>query len=177
MIACVSPADVNFDETHITLRYALRAKSIKNKPVINRESENLYSDQVAQMQREIAQLTAKLQNAPAIEGDEKELEKEIHDLQIQLEASSNQLSLLSEQRLLSIKSLEKLTEEVALMFEEEATLETMKTKVLSIRDQYDSASKAKQLPQEQIQLLRSDFKTSQEEYMAKRGVESVILFM
>jgi kinesin family protein 4/21/27 len=35
MIACVSPADTNMDETVNTLRYADRAKNIKNKPVIN----------------------------------------------------------------------------------------------------------------------------------------------
>ncbi|GAB0092806.1 Kinesin-like protein [Sergentomyia squamirostris] len=37
MIACVSPADYNLDETVSTLRYANRAKKIKNKPVVNRD--------------------------------------------------------------------------------------------------------------------------------------------
>lgn len=37
MIACVSPADYNLDETLSTLRYADRAKQIKNKPVVNRD--------------------------------------------------------------------------------------------------------------------------------------------
>ena len=36
MVACVSPADVNFEETLNTLRYANRARNIRNKPVINR---------------------------------------------------------------------------------------------------------------------------------------------
>ncbi|VDP06777.1 unnamed protein product [Soboliphyme baturini] len=35
MIACVSPADSNHDETLNTIRYAERAQKIKNKPVIN----------------------------------------------------------------------------------------------------------------------------------------------
>lgn len=35
MIACVSPADYNFDETNNTLVYANRAKQIKNKPTVN----------------------------------------------------------------------------------------------------------------------------------------------
>uniref|UniRef100_A0A5S6QWW8 Kinesin-like protein n=1 Tax=Trichuris muris TaxID=70415 RepID=A0A5S6QWW8_TRIMR len=35
MIACVSPADTNHDETMNTLRYAERAKKIKNKPLVN----------------------------------------------------------------------------------------------------------------------------------------------
>ena len=37
MIACVSPAEVNLDETLNTLRYANRAKNIKNRPVVNRD--------------------------------------------------------------------------------------------------------------------------------------------
>lgn len=35
MIACVSPAAFNKDETISTLRYADRARRIKNKPIIN----------------------------------------------------------------------------------------------------------------------------------------------
>lgn len=37
MIACLSPAMSNFDETLNTLKYASRARKIKNKPVINRD--------------------------------------------------------------------------------------------------------------------------------------------
>ncbi|GBG79956.1 hypothetical protein CBR_g30218 [Chara braunii] len=36
MIACVSPADVNLDETLNTLKYANRARNIRNKPMVNR---------------------------------------------------------------------------------------------------------------------------------------------
>lgn len=35
MIACVSPADSNMEETINTLRYADRARKIKNKPIVN----------------------------------------------------------------------------------------------------------------------------------------------
>lgn len=37
MIACVSPADVNYEETSNTLRYASRTRNIVNKSVINKE--------------------------------------------------------------------------------------------------------------------------------------------
>ena len=39
MIACVSPADSNMEETLSTLRYADRARKIKNKPIINRDPQ------------------------------------------------------------------------------------------------------------------------------------------
>ena len=35
MVACVSPADVNFDESLNTLRYTNRARNIKNKMEVN----------------------------------------------------------------------------------------------------------------------------------------------
>lgn len=41
MIACVSPADYNIEETLSTLRYADRAKKIKNKPVKNQNSNEI----------------------------------------------------------------------------------------------------------------------------------------
>ena len=39
MLACVSPADSNLEETLSTLRYADRARKIKNKPIINRDPQ------------------------------------------------------------------------------------------------------------------------------------------
>jgi len=40
MLACISPAESNYDESLNTLRYASRARNIKNKPVVNRDSES-----------------------------------------------------------------------------------------------------------------------------------------
>lgn len=40
MVSCISPADNNYDETLSTLRYANRAKNIKNKPRINEDPKD-----------------------------------------------------------------------------------------------------------------------------------------
>ena len=40
MISAISPADYNFEETLSTLRYANRAKNIKNKPVVNEDPKD-----------------------------------------------------------------------------------------------------------------------------------------
>lgn len=40
MIAAVSPADYNYEETLSTLRYAARAKAIKNKPRVNEDPKD-----------------------------------------------------------------------------------------------------------------------------------------
>lgn len=39
MIACISPADYNLEETLSTLRYADRARRIKNKPIVNQDAK------------------------------------------------------------------------------------------------------------------------------------------
>jgi len=40
MIAMISPADYNYDESLGTLRYASRAKMIKNEPKINEDPKD-----------------------------------------------------------------------------------------------------------------------------------------
>lgn len=50
MIAALSPADYNYDETLSTLRYAARAKCIQNKPKINEDPKDTllrqYEDEI-----------------------------------------------------------------------------------------------------------------------------------
>ena len=41
MIAAVSPANYNYDQTLSTLRYASRARNIKNKPIVNRDPNSV----------------------------------------------------------------------------------------------------------------------------------------
>jgi hypothetical protein len=40
MLAAISPADINYEETLSTLRYADSAKKIKNKAIINEDPTN-----------------------------------------------------------------------------------------------------------------------------------------
>ena len=57
MVACLSPADNNYDETLSTLRYANRAKNIKNKPKINEDPKDAL---LREFQKEIERLRAQL---------------------------------------------------------------------------------------------------------------------
>lgn len=72
MIACVSPADSNMEETINTLRYADRARKIKNKPIVNvdpRAAEmNRLKQQVQELQ--VMLLHARGGVAPALSGPE-----------------------------------------------------------------------------------------------------------
>ena len=55
MIAALSPADYNYEESISTLRYAARAKNIKNKPTVNEDPKDAllkqYEDEINQLKR------------------------------------------------------------------------------------------------------------------------------
>jgi len=60
MLACVSPADSNYEETLSTLRYASRAKNIVNKAIIN---EDPNAGLIRTLKAEIEALKQKLQSS------------------------------------------------------------------------------------------------------------------
>lgn len=60
MISNVGPADYNYDETMNTLRYASRAKNIKNKPRINEDPKDAllreYQDEITKLREQLSML-------------------------------------------------------------------------------------------------------------------------
>lgn len=63
MIACVSPSDRDFMETLNTLKYANRARNIKNKLVVNQDKT---SQQISALRAEIARLQMELMEYKAV---------------------------------------------------------------------------------------------------------------
>ena len=68
MIANVGPADYNYDETVNTLRYANRAKNIKNAPKINEDPKDAM---IRQYQEELNKLKANIEAQINMAEDEK----------------------------------------------------------------------------------------------------------
>lgn len=66
MIACISPAEINFEETLNTLKYASRARNIKNKPVINRDPQSAI---IAQLKQELSSLKQEIKSYQKILSD------------------------------------------------------------------------------------------------------------
>ncbi|KAL7457249.1 hypothetical protein ACHAWC_008771 [Mediolabrus comicus] len=62
MLANAGPADCNVDESLSTLRYANRAKNIKNKPLINQDPKDAllrgYQEEIAQLRQQLAQMSS-----------------------------------------------------------------------------------------------------------------------
>ena len=67
MIAAISPADINFEETLSTLRYADSAKRIKNHAVVN---EDPNARMIRELKEELAQLRAKLSSGGTLPAEE-----------------------------------------------------------------------------------------------------------
>ncbi|WKY05334.1 hypothetical protein Q1695_005943 [Nippostrongylus brasiliensis] len=89
MIACISPSDNNYDETLSTLRYANRAKNIKNKPKINEDPKDAL---LREYQEEIERLKAMIvpgNNAASIAAFD--IEAERAKLREELEATMTEL--------------------------------------------------------------------------------------
>lgn len=122
MIANIGPASMNYDETIITLRYAYRAKSIKNQPIKN---EDVKDAKLLELQQEIERLRVlimqksngkfnpedlrvdgedlELESSDSEEEDGDEKEKEKKEKEKQLELSKMEIDELGKK----LRTLEK----------------------------------------------------------------------
>ncbi|XP_031166887.1 kinesin family member 4 isoform X1 [Sander lucioperca] len=122
MIACISPADSNMEETINTLRYADRARKIKNKPIVNvdpRAAEmNHLKQQVQELQ--VMLLHARGGVAPMLSGPEsaekvtkllernRSLQDENNKLSRELSQAAGQTALMFEKIIMTEQANEKL---------------------------------------------------------------------
>ncbi|KAJ8028309.1 Chromosome-associated kinesin KIF4 [Holothuria leucospilota] len=128
MIACVSPADSNMEETLNTLRYADRARKIKNKPVVNSDPQ---AAELARLRQQVQQLQYQvLSNGgvlppvnPASEIADsatmtkllernKKLEDENQKLSVELQASLDQTTQMCEKAILAEMNKDKLKQKL-----------------------------------------------------------------
>ncbi|KAI4366445.1 hypothetical protein MLD38_022322 [Melastoma candidum] len=73
MIACISPADINAEESLNTLKYANRARNIQNKPVVNRDP---MTSEMLKMRQQLEYLQAELYARDGPSSNEVKLLKE-----------------------------------------------------------------------------------------------------
>ncbi|KAG0747792.1 hypothetical protein G6F57_007311 [Rhizopus arrhizus] len=100
MMACVSPSDTNFAETLSTLKYANRARNIKNKVAINQEFAGS-SVQVNQLRSQVARLTMEIQALKATKTPSLGLlgnQEEIERLKSRIRSMSDDICRLTTER-------------------------------------------------------------------------------
>lgn len=69
--AAISPADINYNETLSTLRYASRAKSIVNSPIVNEDGSIKV---IRELQEEVSRLKGLLREASQVLFDSKKIQ-------------------------------------------------------------------------------------------------------
>jgi ElaB/YqjD/DUF883 family membrane-anchored ribosome-binding protein len=69
MIACVSPADINYEETMSTLRYADAAKRIKTRAIVNQTSD-ISALELEMLRKQLRELEEKVKASEAQKGQE-----------------------------------------------------------------------------------------------------------
>ena len=149
MIACVSPADYNIEETISTLRYADRARKIKNKPIVNIDDKN---EVVSRLRREIHELRMQNVNGGSrnIGCTKEELDKatkqaeesqeEIRQLQTALLACQEEMGHMNEKLLISESSGEKMKTKLKELASE-ADLMAVSAVDLSLKDSLEKIAK------------------------------------
>lgn len=66
MIAAVSPADYNYEETLSTLRYAARAKAIKNKPRVNEDPKDALLKEYEEEIKKLKEMLQKMSQGQSV---------------------------------------------------------------------------------------------------------------
>ncbi|KAH0563992.1 chromosome-associated kinesin KIF4 isoform X2 [Cotesia glomerata] len=115
MIACVSPADYNLEETLSTLRYADRAKKIKNKPIVNQDPKtakiNSLQAEIVNLQLALA-VKGPLQGCPPEHAElaerNKSLQKKLRELTEKFNANMFETMCMNERAELAESAKEKI---------------------------------------------------------------------
>ncbi|XP_009953236.1 PREDICTED: kinesin-like protein KIF17, partial [Leptosomus discolor] len=130
MVACLSPADNNYDESLSTLRYANRAKNIKNKPCINEDPKDAllreYQEEIKKLKAILAEQMGanNLSGRSALSGCRAPLLKP----QLDLEAEKQLIREEYEERLAQLK---------ASYEAEQASRARLEEDISSLRSHYD----------------------------------------
>lgn len=104
MVANAGPADYNYDESLSTLRYANRAKNIKNRPVINEDPKDAmlreYQEEIARLKTRLSQMPSSPSSGIAVSDKENfntKASKESEDVIAKTEAEMEKLRLNHDQ--------------------------------------------------------------------------------
>ncbi|XP_031628535.1 chromosome-associated kinesin KIF4 [Contarinia nasturtii] len=135
MIACVSPADYNCDETIGTLRYADRARKIKNKPIVNEDPKTA---EINRLKAEIQSLRVELLSKSGI-GNMTSVEKckscQEPPTKAQLQKDNRELAEKMQMALFEMAHRENV------LTEYEETIESLNAKITELKGQIDKLDK------------------------------------
>uniref|UniRef100_A0A8D3BW45 Kinesin motor domain-containing protein n=1 Tax=Scophthalmus maximus TaxID=52904 RepID=A0A8D3BW45_SCOMX len=146
MIACISPADSNMEETINTLRYADRARKIKNKPIVNVDPRAAETSRLKQQVQElqVMLLHARGGVAPVPESAEKvskllernrALQDENNKLSRELSEAAGQTAFMFEKIIMTEQANEKLQSKLEQLQHHEACTVDLEKLLETLEDQ------------------------------------------
>ncbi|KAI4473320.1 hypothetical protein M0802_016185 [Mischocyttarus mexicanus] len=138
MIACISPSDIDAEETLSTLRYAARARCIKNKPIVNEDPKDAL---LRQYQLELDRLRKLLESSDKIpdqtsfskdeqdeenvEPREREYNEEVEKLKKECESSNLSAQRLREELDILRSRYENINDKTGLLHEGELVMDEL----------------------------------------------------
>lgn len=190
MIAAISPADYNFEETLGTLKYAARAKMIKNKPTVNEDPKDAMLKQLSEELKLLkAQLEGKggmvaMNGASGGNNQHKEKLKEQEELEQQMleeeamikDQENNFAQDLAQQRKIREEMERKLEmlknakiggkqgKKPIVSKEEREQYEEMKNEVELEKKHEEEEQKKKEEAQKKLELITDNFEEMSEKY-------------
>jgi len=159
MISNVGPAEYNYDETMNTLRYASRAKNIKNKPKINEDPKDAllreYQDEITKLREQLQLLNSgvdpsELMKQKGVMGNTNIIEKIVHV------EDKEQMREFEEKLEREKGEIRRKADEEKMKIESQANLEKEEKTVLlaEIRKREEAEEKAKTKQQKLISRLK-----------------------
>ncbi|XP_053699464.1 osmotic avoidance abnormal protein 3 [Sabethes cyaneus] len=146
MIACISPADSNYDETLSTLRYANRAKNIANKPKVNEDPKDTM---LREYQQEILRLKQLLTNEGKLSSDNGLLNGSVSVESFRAESVS----------------------EISLENGHETLIQQYDSEVNNLRKEYEQQKVAKQQLVKDIEKIKSFYEGQMQQMILKNDTE------
>lgn len=144
MIACVSPADYNCEETIGTLQYADRAKKIKNKPIVNADPKTA---EINRLKAEIQSLRVELLSKSGIGSTVIEKCKKCDDPPTKAELKQENCVLAEKMQV----ALFEMAQRENILTEYEETIESLNGKIEELKQQIvnlDKVNTANMSPEE-----------------------------
>lgn len=135
MIACISPADYNSEETLGTLRYADRAKKIKNKPIVNEDPKTA---EINRLKNEIQTLRVEMLSKSAYGSATMDSCKQCVEppTKQQLQKQIREISVKMQMNLFEMANREHIITEY------EETIDTLNGKIMVLKEQIINLDKA-----------------------------------
>ncbi|KAK7915847.1 hypothetical protein WMY93_011608 [Mugilogobius chulae] len=128
MIACVSPADSNMEETINTLRYADRARKIKNKPIINIDPRAAELNQLKKQSGVNRESDKLLERNRALQDENTKLSRELSE-------AAGQTALMFEKIIMTEQTNEKLLSKLEQLRQHEACAVDLEKLLVNLEDQ------------------------------------------